>query len=152
MISVSLQNLGFPNRFQVIGTTDRFTNERCRDMGFHQALECIHLVKVWVQPHVEVFRSEHQRYALRVDVAESRVRRERDHGDGIDQVISELPALPKSGECRGFTLGVNVVHLLSLASTKQLPFVEGADRNNAAAIRVSLLPKAGWTSVDPTGH
>ena len=141
MNSVSLQYLFFPNRFQVIGTADRLTNERGRDMGSHQALECICLVEAWIQPHVEVRRPEHQRNTFRVDMAESRVRRERNHGEGINQVISELPALPESGEGRGFTLGVNVVHLLAPPFTKRLPFVEGAHGDNAASIGESLLPK-----------
>jgi hypothetical protein len=38
------------------------------DSGFEQVLEWVCVGQAWVQPHVEVFPVEHERYAFRVDV------------------------------------------------------------------------------------
>jgi len=143
MMSICCQDFCFTHGIQIVGAPNRLANKRCRNVALHQALECIGLVEVRVQPHVEVCWPEHQRNALRVDMAESRVRRKRDHREGVNQVISKPPALPQAGQHRGFTLGVNVVHLLTS------PFVKGAHRDDATPARVSLLPER--TGGEPIG-
>ena len=83
-----------PRRLQQFGTPHRLTHQRGGDMGSHQPLKRIRRVKLRIQPQIKLLRPKHQRNAFRVDVAEPRVRRQCDDGEGIHLLLPEVPGLP----------------------------------------------------------
>src|SRR5690554_1083847 len=109
-------------------------HQRCRNMRSHQPPKRIRLVKLRIQPQIKLLWPEHQRNTFRVDMAEPRVRRQCNDGEGIYLLVPEMPGLPEPRQCSGLILRVNVVDLLTL------PFVKCADWNNATLGRIHLFP------------
>ena len=89
-------------------------------------LEWVCVGQVWAQPHVEVFRFEHEGNALRVDVAEPGVWWQSDDSKRWDYVALEVPELVEACEGDRVVNGMDVVALLMPVLSG--PFMEATGR------------------------
>jgi len=128
-------NLSLPNRLQVLRAPHRLTNQRRRNVAAHQPLKRIHVMKVRIQPRIEIRRPQHQRNALVVDMGKALMGRQRDRRKGQHLIVTVPVPLPQSRHRNGLTLRVNVVHL------PIAPFVKRRHGHDTALLRIHTLPK-----------
>lgn len=128
-------NLSLPNRLQILRAPHRLANQWHRNVAAHQALERVHVVKVRIQPGIEVRRTQHQRNTLIVDMGKALMGRKGNGRKGQHLIITVPVPLPQARHCNGFTLRVNVVDL------PIPPFVKRRHRHDAALLRINTLPQ-----------
>ena len=92
--SVSLQDFRLTHYVEVFGVAYGLTDQGRGDMGLHQRLKRVCLVEAGIQPEIKVLGPEHEGDAFGMDMAETGMRRERDHREGVHLLVAEMPGLP----------------------------------------------------------
>lgn len=128
-------NLCRPNRLQVLRAPHRLTYQRRRNVAAHQPLKRIYVMKIRIQPGIEIHRPQHQRNTLIVDVGKALMGRQGDRRKGQHLIVTIPVLLPKARHRNGLSLRMNVVDL------PIAPFVKRRHRHNTALLRIHTLPQ-----------